>query len=101
MYFDNNKYIVKEGSYIRLTPTSSFENNSYFKKWSELINSKKVSESNIKDLGQLNENVEFNSPSAAGSVVRAKATNGRTKWIHEKTDKTLKEYMASIESSNE
>ena len=95
MYIKDGKFIVEKGSYIRLNPTDSFEKRGgYYKQWHDLVNSSKVSKSDIEGLGVLNEEVEFSSASASGSVVRGKATNGATRWKSCESDKTLKECLS-------
>lgn len=101
MKVKDDQYIVEKGSYIRLSVTDSFEGkgSGYYKKWKELVESDKVSESDIDGLGILNEDIVFGSPSAAGSVVRGKSTNGRTRWISCDSGHSLKEVMASMEAA--
>jgi hypothetical protein len=101
MRVEGDRYIVEKGSYIRLSVTDSFEGRSsgYYKKWKELVESNKVSKSEIDGLGVLNEDIEFDSPSAAGSVVRGKSTNGRTRWLSCDTNQSLKEVTASLEAA--
>lgn len=94
MYIDDGKFIVEKNSYIRLNPTESFEKRGgYYKQWQDLVNSNLVQKSDIEGLGIITEDIEFSSASAAGSVVRGKATNGATRWRSCETNKTLKESM--------
>jgi hypothetical protein len=92
MTIRDGKFVVEKGSYIRLNPTESFEKKGgYYKQWHDLVNSNKVSTSEIEGLGIFNEEVAFSSASASGSVVRGKATNGATRWKSCTSEKTLKE----------
>lgn len=94
MFIQDGKFIVEKGSYIRLNPPQSFhEGKGYFRNWKGLVESSKVSESDIEGLGMINENIEFPSASASASVVRGKATNGATRWKSCRTDMTLKESL--------
>ncbi|MBC74691.1 MAG: hypothetical protein CME64_01625 [Halobacteriovoraceae bacterium] len=98
MRVESGKFVVEKGSYIRLNPTPSFKNRGgYYKQWIRLVNSEKVLKSEIEGLGVLGEDVAFSSPSASGSVMRAKATNGATRWRSCSSGETLKEVLAKKE----
>ncbi|MBT4763276.1 MAG: GIY-YIG nuclease family protein [Bdellovibrionaceae bacterium] len=101
MKISDGKYIVEKGSYIRLSVTDSFEGRSsgYYAKWKKLIDSEKVEPSDIEGLGLLTTDISFDSPSAAGSVIRGKSTNGRTRWVSCENNKSLKETMIIREAA--
>ncbi|WP_415064376.1 GIY-YIG nuclease family protein [Bdellovibrio sp.] len=90
-----NTYILKAGSHICLRAKDSFQNahGSYFQKWKEIVESSDVKKVNA-DLGVLQRDLEFTSPSVCGAIVKARATNGLTAWRNETTGKTLKEELA-------
>lgn len=95
-------YILKAGSYLKRTPRDSFgrKKTGYFKKWQEITNSDIV-EVVDEDVCRLVKDLEFNSPSAAGAMVRAGATNGLTSWKNSKTKLTLKEEILEKEELDE
>lgn len=87
-------YILKAGSYICLKAKDSFQNahSSYYQKWKELVDSPDVKKIN-EDLGILQRDLEFTSPSVCGALVKARSTNGLTAWRNKITNKTLKEEL--------
>lgn len=96
----DESYILKSGSYLRKVPRESFEkvNSGYFKKWQQITTSDFVEHINEK-VCKLNKDLEFSSPSAAGAMVRAGATNGLTNWKNKVTGKSIKEELS--EQQNE
>lgn len=87
-------YVLKSGSHICLKAKGSFQNalGSYYQKWKELVDSsdvKKISD----ELGILQRDLEFTSPSVCGALVKARITNGLTAWRNKKTGKTLKDEL--------
>ncbi|MFG1523854.1 GIY-YIG nuclease family protein [Halobacteriovorax sp. RZ-3] len=98
----DDTYVLKAGSHLRTKARASFEkrNSGYFKKWQEIINSSNV-EHIDNEVCRLNKDLEFSSPSAAGVMVKAGATNGLTQWRNTQTGKTIKEELGDIEEENE
>lgn len=90
----DDTYILKSGSHICLKAKDSFQNNhgSYYQKWKELVDSADVKRIND-ELGVLQRDLEFTSPSVCGALVKARATNGLTAWRNKETGKTLKEEL--------
>lgn len=89
----NESYILKAGSHLKSVARESFERKGgYYAKWDEIINSKQVEKIN-QEVCKLLVDLEFTSPSAAGAMVRAGATNGLTCWKNLKTNQTLKEEL--------
>ena len=91
-------YILTAGSYLKKESKQNFEkrNSGYYSKWYKITNSN--------DVENINENVcclkvdlEFSSPSAAGAMVRAAATNGLITWKNTDTGKTIKAELLEIE----
>ena len=83
------RYILKKGSYLRSEAQPSFKKHSYYELWNQIINSKDVINTKIDGVLVLNNDIEFKSPSAAGAIVRGRATNGRTMWKRKSDSKTL------------
>lgn len=74
-------YVLKSGSHLRKTARDSFASDAgYFALWKQIVESSSVMRSDHPELVVTTKDIEFRSPSAAGSVVRARATNGRTEW---------------------
>jgi hypothetical protein len=81
MYVRNGSYILKAGSPIRKHHNPSMENKAYFGMRNQIINSDAVTPTNNPEVIITNRDLEFKSPSAAGAIVRGRATNGRTNWL--------------------
>ncbi len=93
----DESYILKAGSYLKKKPRESFEkrNTGYFNKWQQITNSEIVE--HIDDhVCKLKKDLEFSSPSAAGAMVRAGATNGLTNWKNKTTGKSIKEELSEV-----
>lgn len=90
-----DSYVLKKGSYICLKAKDSFEGgqHSYFVKWTSLVNSSDVKKVND-EIGTLERDLEFTSPSVCGSLVKARSTNGLTTWKNVNTGKMLKEELS-------
>jgi len=95
----DESYILKSGSYLRRLPRDSFNkhNQGYFKKWQEITNSDFV-EIIDDNTCLLKKDLEFNSPSAAGSMVKAGAINGLTTWRNKNTGKSIKDELSQDDS---
>lgn len=95
MKISGDRYILKAGSHLSKIPRDSFgkrRNFGYYKKWSEITNSSMVE--NITDkICKLLKDLEFTSPSAAGSMVTGGSTNGATAWSNTISGKTIKEEL--------
>lgn len=83
------RYILKEGSYLRSEVLPSFQNNSYYNLWQQIMKSKDVKKTDIPGILILTKDIEFKSPSAAGAMVKGRATNGRKTWKRKSDNKTL------------
>lgn len=95
MVIDNESYILKAGSFLKITPRESFERNNhgYFSRWKEISSDPKLVKPHSSTLGILKTDLEFTAPSLAGAIVKGGATNGLTAWRNIKTRKTLKEEL--------
>lgn len=87
-------YILKTGSYVCLKAKDSFQSShlSYYQKWKELIDSPNVKKTD-QEVGVLQRDLEFTSPSVCGALVKARATNGLTAWKNKTSGKTLKDEL--------
>jgi len=90
----DESYILKSGSFLKKHPRESFgkNNSGYFSKWQEITSSNYVKYID-ENVCILEKDLEFSSPSAAGAMVRAGATNGLTTWRNKKTGKSIKEEL--------
>jgi hypothetical protein len=89
MRVQNGIIILKAGSFLRKTPPDSFNNTGYFGLWKQVTESDAVKPSQFSELLQTTRNIEFRAPSAAATVVRGRATNGRTEWKRVSDDEPL------------
>lgn len=81
MIVEDGRYILQPGSFIRKEARESFQkHDSYYTLWQTLVSSSAVESSTHPELLVVISPIEFRSPSAAGAVVRAGSTNGRTEW---------------------
>lgn len=95
MYVKGNAYFLKAGSYIKSIPRQSFdEGHAYFNIWDQVIKSDAVVPTEFKGLLKTTRDIEFRSPSGAGTVARGGQTNGRTDWKRVTDDLSLKEVEA-------
>lgn len=79
--FSNGVYVLRAGSFITKVARDSFEtHDSYYALWKQIIESNAVEASEFEGLLRTTRDLEFRSPSAAGAVVRARSTNGRSEW---------------------
>ena len=92
-------YTLMKGSFIRANATDKFatHNQGYFQLWQKIVTSDAVEKSKFPELLTTTRDLEFRSPSAAASIVRARASNGRTEWLRSKDAKPLME--CEVESS--
>jgi hypothetical protein len=81
MYVRNGSYILKAGSPIRKNHNPSMEGHAYFGMRQQIVTSDAVTNTNNSEVIITNRDLEFKSPSAAGAIVRGRATNGRTNWL--------------------
>jgi len=92
MRIGDGTFVLKRGSYIRATPSKSFENQrGYFELWKQITTSDSVQSTSNPELLQIMQDIEFRSPSAAGAIVRAQATDGRSQWKRISDGKPLSE----------
>lgn len=91
MTVKNGTYILNAGSYIRSEANESFKGHAYYELWSQIINSDAVSLISGAKVAITTRDIEFNAPSGAGAIVRARATNGRTEWKRMSDNKPLYE----------
>ncbi len=80
LIIDQDKYILLKGSYIEGKVRESFKNHNYYKLRKKIERENKLSETKYDNIYSLDENLPFSSPSAAGAVVKNRATNGRKEW---------------------
>ena len=82
MEVGEDSYILKSGSAVRLTPRESFKNqhSGYYDLWQQIIGSVYIQKNTNSGIGITTKDFKFNSPSAAGAVVKGGPTNGRTGW---------------------
>lgn len=80
MSVNNGSFILKAGSPIRKDAGDSFEGHSYYELWKQIVTSNAVEQTLNSKLLKTTRDLEFKSPSAAGAIVRARATNGRSEW---------------------
>ena len=76
----NNGYRVLKGSYIEKEARQSFHKHSYYPLRLKLESENVFGESNLSGVYLLNKDIDFNSPSAAASIVKNRATNGPKEW---------------------
>ncbi len=76
----NGAFVLKAGSPIRKEHNESFDGHTYFEMWKQIINSDAVRSTKNPRIVETTRDLEFKSPSAAGAMIRARATNGRTEW---------------------
>lgn len=89
-----NGYRLLKGSYVESQMRDSFKTHTYFKLRKKLENSGLFVASDVDGCLQLSESIDFNSPSAAASVVKNRATNGKREWVTA-DGQDLTEYLAS------
>lgn len=75
-----NGYRLLKDSYIEIEERQSFSSHSYYPLRKKLENEGFFSKSNYNGCFILKEDVDFNSPSAAASIVKNRATNGKKEW---------------------
>ena len=80
MSVNNGSFILKAGSPIRKDSGDSFEGHSYYELWKQIVHSNAVESTSNPKILITTRDLEFKSPSAAGAIVRARATNGRSEW---------------------
>lgn len=81
MTIRNGVYILKSGALVRSDIRESLPtHSSYFNLWQQIVSSDAVGPGSIPGVLVTLKDIEFRSPSAAGAVVRARNTNGRTEW---------------------
>ncbi len=80
------EFVVLKGSTARREGTASWD--SYRSLRAQLVTDGKLAPSDTPDFYVFTEDVAFPSPSAAGTVVAARNTNGREAWLVEGTRKT-------------
>lgn len=73
-------YRLLKGSFIEKTERQSFHTHCYYPLRKKIEDEKYLEESKYEGVYLLKEDVDFNSPSAAASVVKNRATNGPKEW---------------------
>lgn len=81
-----------EGSYIETKARDSFSKHSYYPLRIKLEKEGFFEPSEIEGCWKLKADLDFSSPSAAATIVKNRATNGKTEWKLN-DGKTLAEYM--------
>ncbi len=96
LFITNDGYKLLKESFIEKNPRQSFPSHSYYPLRKKLEEEHMFKESPYNGCFILSEDVDFNSPSAAASIVKNRLTNGRKEWkLKEGT--TLDEFESSIE----
>ncbi|NJL25224.1 MAG: DUF4357 domain-containing protein [Calothrix sp. SM1_5_4] len=80
MLVKDGVYILRAGSYVRSAANESFVGSSYHELWEQIVNSDAVEKTPNEGLLKTVRDIDFRSPSAAGAIVRGRATNGRIEW---------------------
>ena len=93
MIVRNGSYVLKAGSFVRKDPTDAFKDNSY-ELWKQIVNSDSVTTVDNNKVLKTTRDIEFNAPSGAGAIVRARATNGRVEWKRITDEKSLNDCEA-------
>lgn len=96
----NAGYKLLKDSYIEKVERQSFSSHSYYPLRKKLEKENYFLESQYSGCYLLNKDVDFNSPSAAASVVKNRLTNGRKEWKL-KEGITLDEFAATIDKSTQ
>jgi hypothetical protein len=96
MVVRNGSYVLKKGSLIRKTSTERFSDYNYYSLWKQITESDAVAPNDNTNLLLTTRDIEFTAPSAAGAIVRARSTNGRTEWKRISDDKPLNECEAQM-----
>ena len=73
-------YRLLEGSYIRRESVNSFASHNYARLRKQLESENYFKKTDSNSFYQLNKDVDFNSPSAAGAIARNSSINGRKEW---------------------
>lgn len=89
---EDGAYILLKGSAVRLDSTDAFHKHAYWKLWKKATEDPALIERVKDNLGRLKADVTVTAPSAAGAIVRARATDGRTEWKQTGSGKTLDEW---------
>ena len=77
---EDGNYLLLKGSYIESVPRESFVKHNYYKLWNELKEKGLLYETEYEGVLVTKEDIPFNSPSAAGAIVKCGAVNGRKQW---------------------
>ncbi len=92
----DGKFVVLKGSTARLDGTASWTQYPVYKTLRERLRSdQKLLEGDQPNILTFAEDVAFDSPSAAATVVYAGNANGRTSWKVQTTGQTYKDWQAS------
>ncbi|MDO3378116.1 GIY-YIG nuclease family protein [Geoalkalibacter halelectricus] len=86
------EFVVLQGSTARREGTASWD--SYRALRDQLVADGKLAPSDAPDFYVFTEDVAFSSPSAAGTVVAARNTNGRESWVIEGTRTSYAQWQA-------
>ena len=92
MVITESGYRLLKGSYIENKARESFSKHPYYPVRMKLEKDGFFIESKFEGCLELKEDVDFPSPSAAASVVKNRATNGKTEWKH-KSGISLADYL--------
>ena len=92
MVITESGYRLLQGSYIEVKARESFSTHTYFPVRMKLEKDGFFTESKYQGCWELKEDVDFSSPSAAASVDKNRATNGKTEWKH-KSGISLADYL--------
>jgi hypothetical protein len=92
MVITESGYRLLKDSYIESKARESFTTHTYYPVRKKLETDGYFKESKFEGCLQLKENIDFPSPSAAASIVKNRATNGKKEWKH-KSGMTLADYL--------
>lgn len=73
-------YRLLKGSFIEKEPRQSFINHNYYQLRKNIENQNVLKDCGIENVFVLEQDIDFNSPSAAAAVVKNRATNGPKEW---------------------
>ncbi len=98
LYFKNGMYILKAGSFITKIARDSFQEHgtTYYPIWKQIVESDAVEVCEFDGLLRTKRELEFRSPSAAGSVVKGRNTNGKTDWKRVSDGKSIAECLLQM-----
>jgi len=80
LIIEDDKYKLLEGSYIEGITRESFKTHNYYQLRKKIETDNLLIKTEYEDIYKLKQDIDFPSASAAASVVKNRATNGRKNW---------------------